>query len=192
VAAQTVVPLNQDFVNGTLDQFSSSGTPGWQVVPQPIRRGTRYSAFASTRTPASESQLTLTHSIAIPKNAVFAMFEFVKRAQFGADATHFYSGMVLEISSNGGATWTDAAPYTFLGGYTGTITTCCGNPLAGRKAWVGVTTPLGTLTQVNLLPFAGRSILVRWLVGASQTSNATGVWLADINLTVGLPAAMKP
>ncbi len=190
VAAQTLVPLSENFASGTLDQFTSSGTPGWQVVTQPIRDG-HYSAFASTGTPDGESQLSLKQSIAIPKNAVFATLGFVKRTQFGADATNFYSGMALEISSNGGATWTDAAPYIFVGGYTGTITPCCGSPLAGRKAWIGVSTPDGTLTQVNLLPYAGQSVLVRWLVGTSQGTNGTGVWLGDINLRVGLSAAAK-
>jgi hypothetical protein len=190
VAAQTVVPLNEDFSTGTLDQFTSSGTPGWQVVPRPIRDG-RFSAFASAGTPDAESQLILAHSIPIPKQAVFATLQFVKGLQLGADATHFYAGMVLEISSNGGATWTDAAPHIVVGGYTDTITACCGNPLAGRSAWTGVTPSGGTLTQVNMLPYAGSSILIRWLIGSSQITKGIGAWLADINLTVGLSTAEK-
>jgi hypothetical protein len=188
VAGQTTLLLNEYFLTGTLDQFRSSGTPGWRVVAQTIRADP-YSAFGSASAARSESQLVLAHSITIPKNAVFATLQFVKSTRFGADARHFYSGMTLEISSNSGATWTDAAPYIFVGGYTGTLTTCCGNPLAGRKAWIGVTTPLGTLTQVNLLPFAGRDVLLRWLVGSSRETNGIGAWLAEIQITVGLPAS---
>jgi len=44
---------------------------------------------------------------------------------------------VLELSKDGGATWTDLGPYVTSGGYNGTIASSAQNPLAGRAAWVG-------------------------------------------------------
>jgi hypothetical protein len=50
-----------------------------------------------------------------------------------------FDGAVLEVSLDGGP-FQDilAAGGTFFeGGYNGTISTCCGSPLAGRQAWTG-------------------------------------------------------
>ena len=51
-----------------------------------------------------------------------------------------FDGGVLEVSYDDGLTFQDvlAVGGTFvLGGYNGTINSCCGNPLAGRQAWTG-------------------------------------------------------
>src|SRR5207244_1046182 len=52
------------------------------------------------------------------------------------DFENGFDGGVLEISIDGGA-FQDAAGFILQGGYNGTISTCCGNPLAGRQAWTG-------------------------------------------------------
>ena len=46
---------------------------------------------------------------------------------------------MLEISIDGGPFVDVLAAGGFFdeGGYNGTISTCCGNPLAGRQAWTG-------------------------------------------------------
>ena len=55
-------------------------------------------------------------------------------------------GGVLEVSYDDGLTFQDVlAVGTFvLGGYNGTINSCCGNPLAGRQAWTGKSGGLST------------------------------------------------
>src|SRR5438094_5728803 len=41
-------------------------------------------------------------------------------------------GGTLEITTNGGSTWTVLPNSTFIsGGFTGTVDTCCSNPIAG-------------------------------------------------------------
>jgi hypothetical protein len=72
--------------------------------------------------------------IAAPAVGGILSFQNLFNLQEGLD------GMVLEISINGGS-YTDiiAAGGTFVaGGYTHTISTCCGSPIAGRMAWSGV------------------------------------------------------
>jgi len=73
-----------------------------------------------------------------------------------------FDGGVLEVSFDDGQTFQDvlAAGGTFVvGGYTGTINSCCGNPLAGRQAWTGnsggfidstVSLPEGCIHQIIL------------------------------------------
>ena len=85
-----------------------------------------------------------------------------------------FDGGVLEISVDGGA-FQDAGPFIFQGGYNGTISTCCGNPLAGRPAWTGssggfITTQLG-------LP-SNHTIALRWRMGSDNGSSDQG-WRID-------------
>jgi hypothetical protein len=46
-----------------------------------------------------------------------------------------FDGGVLEISTDGGNTFLDILTLGtgVAGGYNGTVSTCCGNPLAGRQ-----------------------------------------------------------
>ena len=88
-----------------------------------------------------------------------------------------FDGGILEISSDNGA-WTQVPASAFLaGGYTGTIFTS-GNPLGGRQAWCAGTVGAMTQVQVNLAPWAGHSVRVRWHMG-EDSSTASAGWYVD-------------
>ena len=73
-----------------------------------------------------------------------------------------FDGGVLEISVDGGP-FQDilAAGLTFgQGGYNGTISTCCGNPLGGRQAWTGDSGGF-IKTEVLDLPTAPHTVVLR-------------------------------
>ena len=101
------------------------------------------------------------------------------------DATNFYDGGVLEVSSpniNGGA-FTDitnaAVGGSFVsGGYVGTISSCCGSALAGRAAWGQGSN--GYLTTVaNLGPnVVGQTIKLRFRMGSDSSVGVMG-WQID-------------
>jgi hypothetical protein len=88
-------------------------------------------------------------------------------------------GGVLEISIDGGP-FQDilAAGGSFIvGGYNGTISTCCGNPLAGRQAWTGSSGGFIT-TAVDMNVFMGHTNVLRWRMG-SDAGNAGDGWRID-------------
>ena len=101
------------------------------------------------------------------------------------DASNFYDGGVLEVSSpniNGGA-FTDitnaAVGGNFVsGGYVGTISNCCGSALTGRMAWSGDSG--GYITTVaNLGPnVVGQTIKLRFRMGSDSSEGVTG-WRID-------------
>ena len=101
------------------------------------------------------------------------------------DATNFYDGGVLEVSSpniNGGA-FTDitnaAVGGNFVsGGYVGTISNCCGSALIGRMAWSGDSG--GYITTVaNLGPnVVGQTIKLRFRMGSDSSVGVAG-WRID-------------
>jgi hypothetical protein len=88
-----------------------------------------------------------------------------------------FDGGVLEISIDGGA-FQDilAAGGSFLqGGYNGTISTCCGNPLAGRQAWTGSSG--GFITTAVGMP-SGHTCVLRWRMGSDSSTSGEG-WRID-------------
>jgi hypothetical protein len=99
------------------------------------------------------------------------------------DASVGYDGMVLEISFDGGANFTDiiAAGGSFAsGGYNRTISSSSGNPLGGRQAWSGLSagsavSPAYITTTVNLPSQAAtQSFKLRWRVGSDSSVAALG------------------
>src|SRR5438552_2469969 len=76
-----------------------------------------------------------------------------------------FDGGVLEISINGGGTFSDivTAGGSFVsGGYNATISTAYSSPIAGRMAWSGSSGGFLT-TTVNLPASAnGQTTVLRW------------------------------
>jgi hypothetical protein len=107
-------------------------------------------------------------------------FTFQQAYAFEASSSNNRDGGVLELSTDGGANWTD------LGGqvtptYGGTITTVSGNPLAGRSAFVGQSPGYPALSSatVNLgTTYAGQTIQIRFRAGCDQATGAAG-WSID-------------
>src|SRR6266576_1864189 len=88
-------------------------------------------------------------------------------------------GGVLEVSIDGGP-FQDilAAGGSFgVGGYNGTISSCCGNPLAGRQAWTGNSG--GCITTIVDMHFArGHTVVLRWRIGSDSSTSGQG-WRID-------------
>jgi hypothetical protein len=113
----------------------------------------------------------LTRAIILPANAQLT-FWHTYQLESGGD------GAVLEISSNGGASFTDLSPRITAGGYTGQIATGYGSPISGRSAWTGGA--LGAMTQVvvDLSPFVGQSVILRFRLTSDNGVGGIG-WLID-------------
>jgi carboxypeptidase T len=112
------------------------------------------------------------------------MLTFWHRYQFEGTS---WDGSVLEISTDGGGSWTDLGPYIKANGYNGTISPGYQNPLGGRQAWTG---DLTTWTQVgvDLSAFTGQSVQVRWRIGCDVSMSDVG-WYIDDVLFLGSGAA---
>ena len=182
-------PLSEGFEGGTLGQFVSvvaacvPGGCGWK--PDSVAHTGAYAAMAPDVNNISDQQLTLINAVAIPATATAAQLTFWHRYAFEALN---YDGGVLEVSTNGGATWADAGANIISGGYNGTISSCCSNPLAGRSAWIGGPFyPAYGEVKVNLLPYAGQNLLIRFRLGTDSSFNATGWWIDDIVITIAAP-----
>jgi hypothetical protein len=91
-----------------------------------------------------------------------------------------YDGGTLEVSTNGGTTWTVVPDAAFTaGGSTGAVYTGCSNPIAGKRAWCFGT--IGTMTQVSVNlggTYSGATAQIRWHEGDDSSTAGTG-WYVD-------------
>jgi subtilase family protein/Big-like domain-containing protein len=93
-----------------------------------------------------------------------------------------FDGAVLEISTDGGSTWTDLGPNIIAGGYTGGISDIFGSPIGGQMAWTGLQGTMGQVT-VDLSEF-GEEVQFAFRF-ASDSSVVSNHWkIDDVSLTL--------
>ena len=92
-----------------------------------------------------------------------------------------WDGGLVEISTNGGTTWSDLGPYMTENGYNGSMGTGSNNPLGGRNAFTGNSNGWKK-TTISLLSFANQNALFRFRVGSDDNTNVVGWYVDDILL----------
>jgi subtilisin-like proprotein convertase family protein len=90
-----------------------------------------------------------------------------------------YDGGVLEISADGGATWTDLGPWITEGAYDRSMSGS--NPIAGRDAWTG-TFEEWRRVVADLTPWAGQTVVLRWRLTCDGSVSRTGWWVDDVTV----------
>ncbi len=110
------------------------------------------------------------------------------RYSFERDTTTLYDGGVIQASTDGGATWSniDAA----AAGYsTGTLSDCCGNPLAGQRAFTAASSGFPQFRDqvINLgSTYANQpNFRLRFGIATDAAATAAG-WDIDVLTIAGL------
>jgi len=169
------VALWDDFdpVKETWSHYAAQGVDDWALSTAYYRSPTH--AYFSSDTSTIKDDYLLTRSFVVPAGAQLS-FWHTYRLESGGD------GAVLEISTNGGATFTDLGPRITSGGYTGVIATGWGSPIGGRPAWTGGT--LGTLREVvvDLSPYAGQTAILRFRLACDDGVGSTGWYIDDVRV----------
>jgi hypothetical protein len=99
--------------------------------------------------------------------------------------TACYDGGTLEISINGGSTWSVVPDAAFTaGGFNGTVNANFSNPIASQRAWCQGTIGAMTQVNVNLASFVGATdVKLRWHEGNDDSAQATGWFVDSVTLT---------
>lgn len=186
--------------NETFEGAGGFDNPGWS---HSVLAGTNDWALSTARS-QSPTHSWFSASEADPSERVLVSPAFSTQASstlsfwhtfaFESTTTCFDAG-TLEISTNGGSSWSVVPPAAFTaGGYNGTVSNTSSNPIGNSRAWCGGT--LGALTQVNvnLSSFAGsNSTKLRWHEGDDSSIVATGWFVDSVTLSnVGVCTPSAP
>jgi hypothetical protein len=105
---------------------------------------------------------------------------------FEGSPGNLFDGGMIELSSDGGATWNDVTAFGVNPGYTGPLVGGSDNPLAGRQAFSGRSPgfPARNLLTLNFgTQFAGKTVQVRFRIGTDAAVAVTGWDIDDIEVS---------
>lgn len=180
-------------LNGWAD--TSTGTYHWAASTVSAHSPT-HSVLGVDPAALSDQWLT-SPSLALPAATQQPItFSFWQSHSFEGSTTCYDAG-ILEISTNGGTSWSQLTPMVGTYGYNGTVSNSYSNPLAGKTAWCFATTSWQR-TVADLSAYAGQSIKLRFRLGSDSSVGATGWYVDDLrvqscvqnfNFTMDDPAA---
>ncbi len=90
-----------------------------------------------------------------------------------------FDGCVLEITTDGGDTWTDLGNWITRGPYTHQIPTGTESPIGGRPAWSGTSGPTMTRVEVDLDHFADELARVGYRMACDRSVESGSGWHID-------------
>jgi hypothetical protein len=159
--------------NGNWAFARTAGTTNWNVSSGYAASGL-YSLYGSDPATVADLTASMVNGITLPANS---HLWFRHAFSFEATGGSYYDGGVLEYSTNGGASWTDAGGlFTEGKNYGGTLSTGS-NPVGGRSAFVAVSNGYVS-SRYDLSALAGQNVRFRWRLGSDSSVGATG-WLVD-------------
>ena len=140
--AQHPLPVR---LRGRRQRLDLSGTGNtWAIATTNPHSGTSH--YHATDPATVSDQRLVSPAVALPtgQNPVVLKFWHVPNLE-NSGATACYDGGILEVSTDGGTTWTQVPNANLLvGPYTGAVSASFGNPLAGLQAWCGDDQPTST------------------------------------------------
>ncbi|HEY3176926.1 MAG TPA: Ig-like domain-containing protein [Candidatus Polarisedimenticolia bacterium] len=156
-------------------------TQTWRLVPDPLAKSLTNSFFSDgTDASANKDDRMTAPAQQIGPHTTLRFWH-----RFRTEAT--FDGGVIEVSTNGGATYVDvtAAGGAFVtGGYNGTS-----NALNSRPAWTGASAPTMSEVMVNLGALAGTSARLRWRLVTDANLGDAGWWVDDVRFTDTISSA---
>lgn len=117
--------------------------------------------------------------ILLPENETPLSLRYWNYQDFENSLAGCYDGALLEISTNGGLSWTQLDSQLLNDPYDGVIEAQGGNPLAGRPAWCGH--PQDWFESIVALDeYGGQIVKFRFRIGTDNSHSREGWYLDDI------------
>jgi hypothetical protein len=173
---------NVDTVESPSTPWTAAGTDSDEIWSRPEITPFNRAWFGLDFGAASDTTLT-SPELKVGMGAPFVI-AFDHRYGFEMDASTtpptFFDGGVIEISRNGGMTWEDISTLRDPG-YGGTLFTDSGNPLGGRRAFVGRNGAFPARERLTLdlgTALAGQTVRIRFRIGTDEAAGDVG-WEID-------------
>ena len=171
--------LAEGFESGaTPPGWSHSGTGDtWAASTLQVYAGTY--AFRGQDPATVSEQYLYTPPIVLPADEFPLSLQFWNYQEIEDRTGGCYDGALLDISTDGGSTWTQIETGLLTDPYEGPISTTFGNPRGGDNAWCG--DPQAFLESViDLNAYAGQTIQFRFgMTSDNSVSRPNGGWFLD-------------
>ncbi len=159
--------------------WTHSGTgDSWAIVATNPHSGT--SQYHAGDPAVVSDQRLVSPAVVLPtgQNPVVLKFWHVPNLE-PSGATACFDGGILEVSTNGGGTWTQVLAVDLLvGGYKGVVSSSFSNPLAGLDAWCGDSAYFQTVADISA--YAGQSAQFRLRLGSDNSVTGAGWDIDDV------------
>jgi hypothetical protein len=153
------------------------GTNTWAIVATNPHAGANH--YRGVGTGSVTDQRLVSPAVALPAGENPVVLKFYHAPNLEPRAGGCYDGGILEVSIDGGASWTQVPNANLpVGGYTGPIATGFGNPLAGLQAWCGPNPAPYQQTVADVSAYAGQTVQFRMRIGTDISVNRLG-WDVD-------------
>jgi subtilisin family serine protease len=190
VPRPVVTVFSEDFETGAPDWTHSSPSgwgDQWHISTEMVHGGTHSYKCGDTGTGTYanllDAQLVSPTIANLPNEARLYFWMWIEGELSGAYQDSAYDGGILEVSADGGA-FTEVAP---VAGYPKTFRWLRGGgnpatgPMRGMPCWADNTT--WTQVAVDLTPFAGQSIQLRYRFGSDAGTGYEGWYVDDVLIT---------
>jgi hypothetical protein len=160
---------------------AGTGTNTWAISA--LNPFTGVNHYRGAGTAAVTDQRLVSPAVALPagQNPVVLKFQHVPNLE--NSTTGCFDAGILEVSANGGSTWTQVPNAALLvGGYTGLISSSYSNPLSGLQGWCSPSTTTYQPVVADVSSYAGQTVQFRWRIGTDTSVSRPG-WDLD-NVTV--------
>jgi hypothetical protein len=160
--------------------WTTSGTENtWAISSTPAYVHSGAQAMHATAPPSISDQRLTSPSIALPAGQNPVTLKFWNFQSLEPRTGGCFDGGILEISADGGATWTQAPPASLLTDpYNGPVSTSWDNPLGGLQAWCG--DPQAYLNSiVDMSAYAGQTVRLRLRLGTDESVGRPDGWNVD-------------
>ena len=176
----------------------------WDTPPDPIGSGNTWAqsgvnfnsgvaSFLAVDSPSTSDQYLVSPSITLPSGTEspitlsFWNFQNIE-ANTGAGQDACWDGGILEISTDGGANFTQIPNTSLLtDGYNGNVTVNPASPISGLDAWcaddiVPASGDQEAVSIVDLDSFAGQTVQFRFRLGTDGAAGDEGWYIDDVTV----------
>jgi hypothetical protein len=179
--ATSTESFSQGFEAGIAPWTLGSGSVAntWAVSTARFHSGT--SSFKAVGSSAVSDQRLVTGPITIPtgtgpQSLIFWHFRDIEES----GATACFDGGIVEISTNGGSSFTQLTTQIQTDPYTGTVGSAHSNPLSGLPAWCNLVDWTRVVADVSA--FAGQNVMFRFRMGTDVSVGTEGWYLDDFKI----------
>jgi len=176
---------------------AASGSDTWVLTSTNTHSGN--AAWHADDVAAVSDQRLTSPAVALPAGQNPVVLKFWNWQHMETRTGGCYDGGILEVSNNGGTTWTQVvSPSLLTDPYDGSVSASFSNPLANLNAWCGNNPQPYLNSIVDVSAYAGQTVQFRFRLGTDTSANRPG-WNIDdvvvqscrVNPKLYLPLVLK-